>query len=190
MKNLLCAVLVFQVLMSLGQAQTIGVHGSFVDVQDAGDAYGFGAVLQVPLGDLFFVEGRIARHEGIESSDAAGPLVLNIESDLTPIDVGIGLQAPLGESARFWLSGGMYLMQIESDSFLNEFPVPLEVEDNEGWYVLLGTGFGQDFQIYAEVQYRSVDARFSGKNLPPALAALPDTELHKVSVNVGIRYRW
>lgn len=44
----------------------------------------------------------------------------------------LGVQTTLGESGSVWLSGGLYLMRVESDATLNGMPVSLEIEDNEG----------------------------------------------------------
>jgi hypothetical protein len=171
-------------------AQSLGVHGSYLDVRDGGDAYGFGAVLKASLTEWLFVEGRISRYESIDSSSESGPLRLRFESDLTPIEVGLGLELPLGNSASVWLSGGLYWMRLSTETTLNGEPVPVDVDNNQGWYALAGLGTGDKVQLYIEVQYRTADAKLSSSAPVPALADLSDTDLHKVSANVGVRIRW
>jgi len=183
-------VLIFAGMSGIAGAQSLGVHGSYLDVRDGGDAYGYGLVLKASLTEWIFVEGRISRYESIDSTSVSGPLRLRIQSDLTPIELGVGLELPLGESASVWLSGGLYWMRVSSDSTLNGTPVPVDVDNNRGWYLLAGAGAGKQLQLYAEVQYRTVDGEFSTAAPVPALANLSDTDLHKVSANVGIRYRW
>lgn len=175
---------------NLALAQSVGVHASYLDVRDGGDAFGFGAVLRASLTEWLFVEGRLSRYESIVSEGDAGPLRLRVESDLTPVELGLGLELPLGETVSIWLSGGIYWMRLNSDVRLNGESAPVEVDNHRGWYALAGAGVGGNLQLYAEVQYRRADARFSASAPLPALAGLSDTDLHKVSANVGIRYRW
>ncbi len=190
MKRLVYVVCLCAGLSGLVSAQSLGLHGSYLDVRDGGDAYGVGAVLKASLTELIFVEGRISRYEGIDSSSSSGPLRLQFESDLTPIEVGLGVELPLGASASFWLSGGVYWMRLSSDATLNGEPVPVDVDNNRGWYALAGLGTGDRVQLYIEGQYRTTDAEFSTSVPVPALADLSDTDLHKVSFNVGVRIRW
>ncbi|MCC5844074.1 MAG: outer membrane beta-barrel protein [Verrucomicrobia bacterium] len=188
------SILVFSFLvisgLSLRAQTTFGIHGSYVDVRDSGDALGFGAVLTLPLGEVFFVEARGGVYDTVKTTRESGPVLLDVESDLTPLELGLGMRAAIGPGADLYVSGGVYFMRLDSDFSLNGQPVPIQTENNEGWYALAGISTGTDLQLYVEVQYRTSTVKFRGGESLPVPLMLEDSDVHKVSANVGIRFRW
>jgi hypothetical protein len=177
----------------LGLAQTIGGYGSYLDTDDAGDAYGGGLQLTLPMGEILYIAARGTYYSGLEYTTALreGVVPVNAEADLTLLDLGIGLQHGVGEATTvLYGDAGISFLFTDADFEINNFPAEADWDDDEGWYATLGVRTGEDVQGFLEVQYRSLSSDLSSETSNQLDSISDDVTLDHFAVNLGVLVRW
>lgn len=179
-------------LMHTAIAQTVGVGGSYVFVDELDDVYGVVGHLHIPLQEQVFVALRGASYQDVERITTVGPVGIKITADYYPVDAGIGWTSVPGDGGvSFYAEAGVSYVFVESDVELNGLPTDVEIEDDLGWYATAGLRLGSGaWQGFAEAQFRTFKWSVEEESLPPGLPAPEEIDLDHIALNIGITYQW
>jgi hypothetical protein len=154
---------------------SVGGYGSYFDADEAGDAYGGGALVRMGILKLFAVDGR-AGYFDLPDSDIS----------LVPLEAAATFRLPLFKETLVPYAGvgvGYYLYD-DSDE--------VEIDDGVGFFPLLGLelrfGAKKQWALFGEARWLfiSTDIESAGDDL----LELDDEEIDGVGVNLGLIYRF
>jgi len=174
-------------------APSLGLYAAYFNADNLDNVYGGGVMLNVPLNDHVYVILRVAHYPGSEYSSKLGPTVVPVTADvdLTPIDLGLGLQIPLGNSSVvLYGDAGLTYMFADGRFMVNEFRSDSKVEDDFGWYAALGARVGEKVQGFVEVQFRTLTTDITSDTSTQINDYMKEIDLDHTVVNLGVRFSW
>jgi hypothetical protein len=175
-------------------AHAIGfsIFGSYWDPDEANDVGGGGLEVSFPLSPRWEIDLRGSYYEELDPkplqvlADTDSPF-RNRGFELTPIELGARFDFRPDAPVRPYIGGGGSYYIVDSH-FGN-------VDDESGWYGLLGLGFGdkQGASFFVEGQYRWVEATV--KEDPDHPFDFPGFERTKINLdgwafNAGVSWRF
>jgi hypothetical protein len=173
------------ILLSASPALASGfsVFGSYADTTDAGDTFGGGVGVSFPLGggglglDLRATCYQEVTDEGADAIfDDDEELFEEDSLEILPIDAGLRYQFNSDGPVNPWIGGGF------SYFLLDTTRQGLDVDDETGYYVSVGSRFGDPHGVgfFAETLYRSTEATLGAFPLLCRLnRAQPQRTLHQ-----------
>ncbi|MEZ4752886.1 MAG: outer membrane beta-barrel protein [Bdellovibrionota bacterium] len=174
--------LLFFPLSAFANDPDLAIYASHWGIGDGADAYGYGGRLGIPaISDVTQLEFRAAAFEDRVKTGEPG-------IDVIPLEFGIALKPEFPLFRPFASAGlGYYLLDTPSEFSAN----------NEwGWYLATGLEIvlPLGFSLYAEVNYRAVEAELegdlSGFDKFDFTNAKGDYDLSGVGANIGLNLRW
>ena len=184
MKRALFALGLLVALVAPASAGTIGVHGGWIDTDQAGDDIGFGLLLDFRVAKKVDIELRGTDFREMTTQVAGSDFNLQ----MTTLDLGFTYNF-LKDEWRLtpYVGGGgtYYLMDSTPDS-------QGRVEDEYGWYAVVGLDFpiSKRWIIYVEGMWRDAKASIKGNDLGFEPTVDQSVNLNGPQVNLGIGFSW
>ena len=157
---------------ALAQSETsFGVFGSYWDTDDADDAFGIGA------------KGRFGMFElrGTYYEDLTSDSVIEVEA--IPIEAGVAFNFAPDMAINPYVGAGVSYFLLDTNIG--------DIDDEVGWYAVLGGEFGmaEGISLMAEVMYRDVEGTVEDFSAAEFTGS-PDIDLSGVAANVGAAWRF
>jgi hypothetical protein len=164
MKKMMC-VAAFLLCVSVAGALANngwGLYGAYWDAGDGGEALGPGFKLTVEMVPAMQLDVHVAYFGDFAEED--------LDLTVVPLDLGLVLNLPVSDKAKFTLGGGPSYAFVDSDD--------PDADDEFGGYVGGGLEFkvGEGAALFAELRYNFLDAS--------------DVDLNGMAANAGIMVTW
>lgn len=195
MKKLLCVAAITLLTSAPSWAAGFEVFGSYWNTSDVEDTFGGGIGLAIPLGGAGLdLELRGTYYQEL-TDEPFGNLFEDDEEffedeSLEVLPVEAGLRYNFAERGVFnpWIGAGVSYM------FLDSTREGIDVDDETGYYVSLGSRFGDNDgpRFFAEARYRSTEATVRRERDGDGVDIDEDVaiDLDGVNVNAGILFAW
>lgn len=182
----------YTILAQTSNAQTIGLYGSRVESDEMDTLYGAGLHFTLPFTESLFVSAQATSYPDYTQIRGVGPqkVPLAVNAEFLLADLGLGWQTPILGSTSFYASAGLSYLWADAEYTLAGRPTQFELENDAGWYTTLGVSSGSALQLFFELQYRNLEGKITGPDIPPGYSSLQNFELKHVAGNLGVRYTW
>ena len=184
MKRAFIALGLLVALVAPASAGTIGVHGGWVDTDEAGDDFGFGLLLNFMVGRSVDIEFRGTDFREMTTQVAGS----DFNFQMTILDFGFTYNfIKDGRKLTPYVGGGgsYFLLDSTPDS-------KGRIEDEYGWYGVAGLDFpiARRWIIYVEGMWRDAKMTVKGNDLGFSPTVDQGVNLNGPQVNLGIGFHW
>ena len=162
MKKVLCVIMLAGLMSSQALASGLGIFGSYWDSKDAGDTYGGGALLRLPVNPTTSQDIRGSYFEFTERFEG-----MRTDWEIIPVEAALLIHLVTNPGFTLYAGGGGGYYFADATIRGVDGNDRMDIDNEFGYFALAGLRLrlSPNMSLFAEAQYRWIDfdqAKFRG----------------------------